>query len=906
MGTLRPVLEFECGEDSLAVRRVTVHERLDGLFTVDVLARSPDHDIDMSAIIGKGAALGALAEAGILAWSGVCNHIEQTKPADFTEGRSTYTLRIVPSLWLLTQRRGHRIFQHQTVKDIVTKVLDEYSIEASWELTEEHPTYEYRVQYDETDFDFVSRLLQEAGIAYLFEPTMSKSGAKSKLIFKDGPQQGGSIGTIEYYQAPNEGHITGLFVTDVRVSHHVRPGKVTYRDYTFRKPSLALIDSSEFPLQKDEKLEEKYEQYHYFPNVSRHDKSGASEVLPVADDKSTARHENKENKRRADVGAEAARWGKRLVEFRSNHPALRAGALFEIENHPRDQLAKKLMLVEAHILITELDWNVLGTAVFADVPYRPRIDTPRPTIRGVQTAMVVGPPGQEIYTDEFGRVRVRFHWDREGKFDDEATCWLRVSQAWAGNRFGTMFVPRVGQEVIVQFSEGDPDQPVVIGRLFNETTKVPRKLPDHKTQSIFRTATTPQTDGKFHEIMFDDAAGKELYFFQSERDLLRLTKRNDTERTGDDRTIVVGDGHVNAVAHSDSLQVGEQHLIKMVEAGDLKIPDMGDPQVTELKTWIEMKDEKITLTTGDCTVELNGGDITVDAKGGIRFTSDGKMILKGSMVYLNAGSAGAAAPSAKKKVKDAVAKPDRMIGAIEELFWKPYEDMLARQEKTVDLSEEDEPLAVPTPEQSRKMDEMYALAEDAKDEVDARADIIADELGGDVAKAPLKGRARVVQKANGDYDGDDKVNGDVGQVTDYARNTIVVKAGDEEKALARLRELNPRIGNDQVKKVVASDDPCGYSGMNIKQPAANGMIAETQINTPEMIFAKEAEKDAKAILGKDTYNRLKNTPGMPEGGLGHKYYEDYRKLDPSDPKAEAIALKSQQYYNDVRRLAGGG
>jgi type VI secretion system secreted protein VgrG len=192
-------------------------------------------------------------------------------------------------------------------------------------------------------------------------------------------------------------------------------------------------------------------------------------------------------------------------------------------------------------------------------------------VAGVQTAMVVGPPGQEIYTDEFGRVRVHFHWDRVGRFDDNATCWLRVSQAWAGASFGAMHVPRVGQEVIVDFLDGDPDQPMVVGRVFNNTTRVPRQLPLHKTQSIWRTATSPQTDGKFNEIMFDDAADSELYFMQAERDLVRLTKRNDTERTGEDRTIVVGEGRVSAIAASDSLQVGKRHLVSMVKTGDLKI-----------------------------------------------------------------------------------------------------------------------------------------------------------------------------------------------------------------------------------------------------------------------------------------------------------------------------------------------
>lgn len=727
MSTLRPVMDFESGETSLEIRRVTVHERMSDVFTIDVLARSSDENVDINAIVGKGAALGAIAENGFMAWSGIVNHMEQTKPADESHGQSTYVLRIVPALWLLTQRRNHRIFQHEKTKDIVQKILDEYRIEASWELSEEHPKHEYRVQYGETDFAFVNRLLEEAGIAYYFKGELAGTKGKSKLVISDGPTHGGSIGKINYYEAPNEGQLSGLYMTDVRLIHGVRPGKVTYRDFTKRKPSLDLFDTSSFEFAPGEEIEEKYEQYFYFPNVSRLDASNADEVLPVADDKSTARHDKKENKRRADIAIQAARFGKRTVDFRSNHPKLNAAAVFSIEDHPRDQLSPdtKLMVLESHFFITELDWTVLGTAVFADVPYRPKIQTPKPTVAGIQTAMVVGPPGQEIYTDEYGRVRVRFHWDRVGKFDDNATCWLRVSQAWAGNRFGNTLVPRIGQEVIVQFFEGDPDQPAVIGRLFNQTTQVPRKLPDFKTQSILRTATTPHTAGKFNEIMFEDKAGEELYFVQAERDMLKLVKRNDTERTGEDRTIVVGEGQVRAIAHSDSLQVGKQHLVKMVKVNDLKIPDMGDPDVTPLETFIEMKEPKITLTTGKATLVLDGPNITLEAKGGIRFTVDGQMIIKGSMVFLNV-MGGAAPKQADRDVKDAVVKPDRMIGAVEKLIWQPYEATLARKEQLVDLTIKHR-APPPAPPKQKSCAELW-------NDYEGEAQKILDAAGDDVMK----------------------------------------------------------------------------------------------------------------------------------------------------------------------------
>jgi RHS repeat-associated protein len=200
-----------------------------------------------------------------------------------------------------------------------------------------------------------------------------------------------------------------------------------------------------------------------------------------------------------------------------------------------------------------------------------------------------------------------------------------------------------------------------------------------------------------------------------------------------------------------------------------------------------------------------------------------------------------------------------------------------------------------------KLPGQYKKAAVAKEEIDATADKIAGEIpGAKVAKAPLKGQKRVMEKAADDY------GGDVTQVTDIARNTIVVPAGQEEKALARLRELNPDIPDKGVKIVSPSKDPLGYSGMNVKQPTKSGTIAETQINSPEMIYAKEKPADARRILGDETYDAIAAKPGMPPGGKGHKFYEDYRVLSPDDPQRDVIAAQSREYYDSVRRAGGGG
>ena len=433
--TMQPRLDFEEADSkTLRVRRVSVREAMNDVFVCDVIARSRDENIDLSAIVGKGAGLGALSPKGPLAWTGICNHMEMTRVADATTGRSTYWLRIVPPLWLLTQRTNYRIFQHESVPSIVQKVLEEYEIFPKVELEKSYPKLEYKVQYGETDFAFVNRLLEEAGISYFYGQRRVGAQVVSELIFNDKPTQLPSLAALPYYDTPNEGQLAGLYITDVHPTHVVKTGTVTKRDWSHRKPRLRLLESSEWPLEPGESNEGGFEHYAFEPGGSLVETTRATDVLAVADSKSIARHLTDEVKRSASLTADALRRDKQAVGFRTKHPSLNPGSKFTIEDHPRSQLApdKELMVIESNVYITELDWTRTGRAVFASRPYAPEQRTPRPRVKGVQTAIVCGPRRKQIYTDELGRVRVRFHWDREGAFDDQATCWLRTSQAWAG------------------------------------------------------------------------------------------------------------------------------------------------------------------------------------------------------------------------------------------------------------------------------------------------------------------------------------------------------------------------------------------------------------------------------------------------------------------------------------------
>ncbi|RLB47036.1 MAG: type VI secretion system tip protein VgrG, partial [Deltaproteobacteria bacterium] len=322
-------------------------------------------------------------------------------------------------------------------------------------------------------------------------------------------------------------------------------------------------------------------------------------------------------------------------------------------------LAKEL-LVTAFSLTgsSSEEWRQVGEAVFAANHYRPVEKTPRPVIRAVQSAIVVGPEGEEIYTDEFGRVRVQFHWDRDGKLDPDSSCWMRVSQGWAGKGYGKIVIPRIGQEVLVAFFEGDPDRPVVVGRVYNTVNNMPseQELPRYKTRSTWMSDTSPHQDGSFNEIRFEDEKDKEFVFTQAQKDQQKLVKRHETERTGQNRAAVVGFNRAAVVGEVDAVLVGKKYSVQMIQAPQpeqLKIDQMGKPEVAPLSTKLEMVDKKILCTSGEATAIIDGGDITFEAKKLISFKAGGKVILHGGPnIHVNPKGGGSAQAGCLEKGSD--------------------------------------------------------------------------------------------------------------------------------------------------------------------------------------------------------------------------------------------------------------
>jgi type VI secretion system secreted protein VgrG len=566
MPNLRLWLE---SKEALDVRHVRVHEALSTPFEITLVALSPNDDLDLEASVGRDAVFAIDGGPGrTRVWRGIVSFMEQTQPEKAPNGGrglSTYGITIVPKLWLTTYRRQNRVFQHLTTPEIVQKILAEYPIDCELRLSETHPKQDYRVQFGETDFDFINRLLEEDGTSYTFEQSAGEKGpweildaVEMKIVLDDAPQRHEPSETLPYADNPNAVQGT-RYITKIRVQHQVRPGRHTLRDYDFKKPDFELFGRA-----RDHFRDEFLEQYQYEHGVFTTEARGDQ---------------------MAKVSLQSERQPKQQVGYESSCTEMRPGVVFSVDGHPRKDLAPNFTLLVEDAVIdgsSTGEWNLTGRAGFTAHPYRPPRRIPEPRMGGLQSAVVVGPKGDEIYTDEFGRVKVQFHWDREGHKNEDSSCWVRVSQGWSGAGYGMQNVPRIGQEVIVGFWEGNPDAPVIVGRGHNMKTQVPYKLPEEKTKTVWRTNTSP-TNGGFNELSFEDKRGSELLYVQAERDMKELIKN--------DRLT-----HVHKL---DTHTVGEKYLLAISSGGGSS------------GTFMDMKSGTTKLVSGMAMVILDGDSVTI-------------------------------------------------------------------------------------------------------------------------------------------------------------------------------------------------------------------------------------------------------------------------------------------------------
>jgi type VI secretion system secreted protein VgrG len=530
-----------------------------------------------------------------------------------------YRAEVVPWLWFLSLSRDCRIFQEMTAPEIIEKIFkDEGFTDFVNRCTGSFPKREYCVQYRESDLNFVTRLMEEEGIFYYFEHEKNKHTlvlANSNNTPK--PFPGNAVAKM----GASTRHEDDV-VTDVAYENAAYVGKVTLNDYDPLQPSLTL--KSEL---SGDGLGEIYD---YQPVI--YTKKGDGD-------------------RYARLLLEAEEATKEILRGRGTCRYLQSGCKFTLEEHYRSDLNQEYLLLEvSHEATTgdyrswdevNFDYNVRFQAIPAATPYRPLRTAGKPVMRGAQTALVVGKSGEEIWTDKHGRVKVQFYWDRKGKKDENSSCWIRVSSVWAGKAWGAVHLPRIGQEVIVDFLEGDPDRPIITGRVYNAEQTPPYTLPANQTQSGIKSRSSKQggTDN-FNEIRMEDKKGSELFFIQAEKDKEVKVKNNRTEEVGNDETITIKGERKEKVTKDEGIQVDGKRTRKVGTSEKIQI---GTERQVKVGTSDKLKaGTSITIEAGtEITLKVGGNSIKIDMTG---------ITIKGTMVKIE-GQAMAEMKSPMTKVE---------------------------------------------------------------------------------------------------------------------------------------------------------------------------------------------------------------------------------------------------------------
>lgn len=509
------------GRDVLLLEGFSGQESISGLFNFTLYLLSESHNISFGAVVGKPAAIQLSdGNGGERYIHGIISQFSQ----GHVEGRfARYHAVLVPWLWNLTRAADCRIFQDKSVPDIIQEVFRErgfsdFKIALSW-------TYQprvYCVQYHETDFDFVSRLMEEEGIFYFFE----HASDKHTLVLGDSPSAHQSCPDQSSVPFSPHGRPQGQdSISGWLQEQEVRPAKYALTDYNFETPSTSLAVN--VPTLVTEGRNDKLEIYDY-PGEYQNRGEGERYVK--------LRMEEQETPHTRISGAS---------DCRSFIP----GFTFNLTDHYRsDYNGSYLLTSVSHQAASNLrtgggdaSYSNSFTCIPSKVPYCPLRVTPKPIMRGLQTAVVVGPDGEEIYTDKYGRVKVQFHWDRKGKKDEKSSCWIRVAQLWAGKNWGGIHIPRIGQEVIVDFLEGDPDRPIITGRVYNAEQMPPYELPGNRTQSGIKSRSSKGGGAaNFNEIRFEDKKGQEELYVHAERDLTVMVERDETKTVQHDQKLTVG------------------------------------------------------------------------------------------------------------------------------------------------------------------------------------------------------------------------------------------------------------------------------------------------------------------------------------------------------------------------------
>lgn len=628
------------GDNVVVLQHMSGIERLSQLFQFEAQLLSENFNIKPETLLGENVTVALDMEKGeprffngYVTSFGYYGH-----RGEFADYRAS----IRPWLWFLGRSSNFRIFQGETTPDIIKKVIADqgFSGDVELKLKGTYKPREYCVQYRESDLNFISRLMEEEGIFYFFK----HANGSHKLILIDensSAEAFPNFAEIPFHPEQSGGDKSRKdHISSWVARKNIQSGGYALNDFEFITPKAKINAMVNTPNSHKHAGYEIYDYPGYYKDVSLGEKYAKIRLQELQ-----AQYE--------------------LCDGVGNARGIAAGCKFKLTEHPSEQQQREYLIVQASYELINNDYtssSPQGGELFSGVvstidfktPYRPPRITPKPLMHGAQTAFVTGPSGEEIHTDKYGRVKVQFHWDRFSKGDDNSSCWVRVSHPWAGKGWGMIALPRVGQEVIVDFMEGDPDQPIITGRVYNDAAMPPYELPSKKNITTIKTNST-KGGGGFNELRFDDTKGKEQIFTHAQRNQDVRVKNDYYEWIGNERHLIVKkdafeevDGDLHTTVKGDS-----SHLIN----GTLSIKaDMDMQEKVGMKHALDAGQE-IHLKAGMNVVIEAGISITLKAGGGFIVVGPAGVTISGTPVLINsggsAGSGSGSSPDAPKLPKEA-------------------------------------------------------------------------------------------------------------------------------------------------------------------------------------------------------------------------------------------------------------
>lgn len=566
------------GQDALLLTSLRGEEHLSGLFHFTLELLSEQNDLDFSRIVGEHATVTIHMGDGASRYvNGIVGRFVQAgSDTRFT----TYYAELRPWLWLLTMTRDSRIFQNQSVPDIIEAVFKNLGFtDYRNALSGTYQSRDYCVQYQESAFDFVSRLMEDEGIFYFFEHDENKHTlvlADDRDAHASCPERSQMRWMETLTDRPDDD-----VVTNCTLAQQVVSTAYVMDDFNFETPTTELL-------------------------VKATGESAARTIYEYPGGYSA----KQAGETRVDHRLHAQELPQKRLQGHGYCPTFTSGYQFTLSNHPRTDINGSYVLRWISHTVTQESYTNAFEAFPIDIPFRPLQVTPKPVMAGSQTAIVVGKQGEEIWTDKYGRVKVQFPWDQQGQCDENSSCWIRVAQGWAGKGWGSQFLPRIGHEVIVSFLHGDPDHPIITGAVYNGQQTLPYALPSEQTKSTIKSNSSKGGEG-FNEIRFEDKKNAEEIFVQAQKDMTVTIKEN--------RTTTLQKGN-------DSLTLQEGNTTLALEKGnrDIQIKNGNESHSVNGTRDLTIDKQETHTNKADFTQQVSGnfqlqvdGNLTLDVKGSI-------------------------------------------------------------------------------------------------------------------------------------------------------------------------------------------------------------------------------------------------------------------------------------------------